>query len=692
MSGANSQVNLVGLDFDSIKNNLKTFLKSQDTFKDYNFEGSGMSVLLDVLAYNTQYNSFYLNMVANETFLDTALQRSSVVSQAKLLNYTPKSTVSPTAYIDIVVNGVTQSSLTLPVNTNFLSESVDGINYNFVTTKTLTENTVANTVTFTDVELKQGIPATYRFTVDSTTNPSYTFELPDSTIDVSTLSVSVQKSSSNSQFEVYTISNSYMSVNDNSKVFFLQESLNGNYEIIFGDGIIGKKLSDGNVVVVNYITSQGTSSSGANNFVLMDSVSGFGNASIYGKIKASQGKEKESIDSIKFQAPKTFSSQGRAVTKDDYINIIQSNNIGLTFDAVNVWGGEENEPPVYGQIFISLKPAGGYLITDTQKQRILNEVIKPVSVMTVQPTIVEPDYTYLQLNVNVLYDSTKTNIVRSQLIEDIKQSIVNFCNSTLNTFNSTFLESDLVSTIKSTNQSIITSEVDLKIQKKIYPNLTSPTTYKLNYGTQLQRGILLSGVSSSPTMQFRDKQNLSSIIDGIQIEEVPETTYGVESISIVNPGFGYQYPPTVTILGDGVGAKAISTITTSGQLKTITITSPGSGYTSAIAKVTPLSNDNTGQSGAISVNLAGRYGKLRLFYNNNEKVKIIYSEDIGTIDYYNGMITLNSFNPLEINDVFGRLTVATKPVSTIISSSKNRIITLDSSDPLSIVVNLTAKK
>lgn len=323
MAGANSQINLVGLDFDTIKTNLKTFLKSQDTFKDYNFEGSGMSILLDVLAYNTQYNSFYLNMVANETFLDTALQRSSVVSQAKLLNYTPKSTIAPTAYVDVVVTGVSQSSLTLPAYTNFLSESVDGTNFNFVTTETSVENTSANTVTFSDVELKQGIPVTYRFTVDSTTNPTYTFELPDSTIDTSSLLITVQQSSSNSFSEVYTNSESYLMLDGDSRVFFLQESLNGNYEVIFGDGILGKKLIDGNIVIASYISTQGTSAAGANNFVLMDSISGFTNTIVYSKTKASPGSEKESIDSIKFQAPKTFASQGRAVTKDDYITAIQ---------------------------------------------------------------------------------------------------------------------------------------------------------------------------------------------------------------------------------------------------------------------------------------------------------------------------------------------------------------------------------
>ena len=177
MAGANSNIQLSGLDFDDIKKNLRTFLQSQDTFKDYNFEGAGLSVLLDVLAYNTQYNAFYLNMVANEMFLDTALQRTSVVSHAKLMNYTPQSSIGSTANVDIYVSGVTADSLTLPAYTSFLSESIDGTNYNFITVDSITVDTGGNdTVTIPGITLKQGNPVSYSFTVDSVANPSYVFE------------------------------------------------------------------------------------------------------------------------------------------------------------------------------------------------------------------------------------------------------------------------------------------------------------------------------------------------------------------------------------------------------------------------------------------------------------------------------------------------------------------------------------
>ena len=336
---ANSSVSLVGLDFDSIKNNLIQYLQSQDTFKDYNFLGSGLNTLLDVLAYNTQYNAFYLNMVANEMFLDTALQRSSVVSHAKLLDYVPKSAIAPTSFTNVVFNGVTDSSFTIPAYTNFMSESINGINYNFVTTNNLTvnTNTTNNTATFNNVEIKQGLPTTYTFTVSSTTNPNYVFELPDADIDTSTIQVAVQVSSTNTSYQIFNESTTFLSLDGSSLVYFLDESLDGNYQISFGDGILGKQLSDGNIIKVGYIVTQGSSASGANNFVLMDSINqNYSSVVVTPIVPASNGSDKETIDSIKYQAPKSFAAQNRAVTKDDYITLIQQNTIGITFDAVNV--------------------------------------------------------------------------------------------------------------------------------------------------------------------------------------------------------------------------------------------------------------------------------------------------------------------------------------------------------------------
>ena len=689
---SNTNINITELDFSSIKSNFITYLQKQDVLKDYNYSGSALSTLLDVLAYNTQYNAYYLNMVANEMFLDSAIQRSSVVSHAKLMNYIPKSAIAPQAEITVSFSGVTTTTYTLPKFTSFMSQAVNGINYNFVTTTSNTVNVSAGTATFNNVIIKQGIPTTYSFTVDSNSNPKYVFQLPDTNIDTSTIAVSVQQSSSNSSYTVFTPATSYLTLNQNSNVYFLQEALNGKYEVYFGDGILGTKLSDGNIISVSYISTDGTMSAGANNFTLMDPLTGYtGSVSITPILAATHGGQKETIDSIKFQAPKSFTAQGRAVSKNDYVTAIQQNSLGISFDAVNVWGGEENNPPVYGQVFISIKPSGAYALTDTQKQRLVAEVIKPISVLTVQPTIVDPDYTYIKLVVNVYYDPSKTNQTAAQIQSGITTAIQNFGNSTLNTFNSTFNTYGLLNTIQNYNQSIITSEFKLNLQKKFFPSLSGATTTKLYYNSPLQPGIFGSGITSSPALQFLDTTNLSTIIDGVYIEEVPQATYGVDTISIINPGYGYQSTPTVTILGDGSGATATATIV-NGSITNINVTNSGNNYTQAIATITPSSGDTTGRLGSAIVNLQGRYGTLRTYYSNaNTSVKVILNSNAGTVDYQNGIVTLNSFNPYGINDPLGQLTITVTPTTDIVSSNYDRIITIDPYDPGAILVNVIAK-
>jgi len=689
MAGANSNIQVTDLDFNSIKNNLRTFLQSQPVLQDYNYEGSALSTLLDVLAYNTQYNAFYLNMVANEMFLDTALSRNSVVSQAKLLDYVPKSAIAPSATINLKINQVTQSSLTLPKFTNLLSEAIDGVNYNFVTTDSYTVNVQNNTATFNNVIIKQGIPTTQSYLVDSATNPNYIFTIPDVNIDTTTLVVSVQQSSTNSAYQVFTLAPSYLQLTGSDAVYFLQEGQNGNYQIYFGDGILGQQLVDGNIVGISYIVTAGPLATGANNFILLDSIAGYSNTSTFSVVATGQGGAKESISSIKFQAPKAFSSQNRAVTKEDYITLISQNNLGIKFDAVNVWGGQENNPPAYGQVYVALKPSGSYTLTDVQKQQIINEIITPISVMTVRPVIIDPDYTYIKVTANVRYDPKKTNYTSSQLQSLIVAAVNNFTSTTLNTFNSTFSSSALNTAIITADPSIVTADFSIQVQKKFYPNLTTPTTYNFYFNTPLQRGILLSGINSSPAVQFRDPSNASNIIDGIYIEEIPVQSVGVDSLSIINPGFGYQYPPTVTISGDGTGATAEAILNGNGQIKSIVVTNAGTGYTSALAVITNAANDTTGQLGAAVVILQGQYGQLRSYYNNALNVKTIFNNNVGTVDYVNGVVTLNSFGPLDVDNPLGQLTITANPTTTIISSAFNRIITVDPFDPLSVVVNIT---
>ena len=688
MAGENSNIQVTDLDFNLIKTNLKRYLQSQTTLQDYNYEGSALSTLLDILAYNTQYQAYYLNMVANEMFLDSALQRASVISHAKLLNYTPQSAAAPRAQIDLVMNNVTNSSLTLPIFTSFLSEAIDGVTYKFVTMNSVTENTnlANNTVTFNNLVIKQGEPVTLTFTYDSGANPTAIFELPDTDVDTTTITVSVQQSGSNTSTQVFTLVDDYLSLDNETTAYFLQEGNNGFYQIYFGDGILGKALTDGNVITVTYIITSGTSATGANNFVLMDTISGFSSGVVTPVLAATQGAEKETIESIKYTAPKSYSAQGRAVTKEDYIYLIQNNAGVFPIDAVNVWGGEENDPPVYGAIFIAIKPSGGFILTQTQKRIIEEQIIRPISVLTVQPRIIDVDYNYLVINSNVLYEPKLTSLTSSQLQTQVLTAIQGFARDTLNTFNSTFKLSSLIATVQGVSSSFVTNDATISLQKRIIPNLGSPTTYSLKYGTSLKKDIFGKSISATPTFQVLDS-NTNVLRDTVYLEETPASTTFVESISILNPGFGYTSTPIVTILGDGTGATARATVI-NGQVSSITVTSGGINYSQAIVQITSADGNGSLASG-VAV-LAGNKGTLRTYYFDNN-VKRILNANAGTVEYDTGIVTLTDFTITAVNNPLGILSIQAVPTSTIISSGRDKIITLDTTDPNAINVDIIAK-
>jgi len=690
---SNTNIQVASLDFSNIKQNFINYLQSQDTFKDYNFTGSALSTLLDVLAYNTQYNAFYLNMVANEMFLDSALQRSSVISHAKLMNYVPKSSIGAVALINVAFTGVSSATFSIPQYTNFMSEAINGVNYNYITTNQVSTGVINGNASFTSVELKQGTLANYTFTVDSSSNPQYIFEIPDTNIDTTTLVVSVQQSSSNSYSQIFNPTTDYLALTPTDPVYFLQEAINGNYQIYFGDGVLGQQLSDGNIVNVRYISTSGSAGGLANNFVLMDNFGSYSTITISatGGTPATQGTDKESIQSIKFQAPKAFSAQGRAVNKNDYITAIQQNTLGIPFDAVSVWGGEENVPPVYGQVFVSMKPTGGYDLTATQKQLIKEQVIKPISVLTVQPVIVDPDYTYLQVYANVVYQQSQTALTPTAMQTGLQGAVYNYAANNLNTFNSTFNSYLMLQYINDFDPSVISSDFSINVQKKIYPTLGTTQTYTLNYGATLQRGVYGSGVSSSPPIQVINPANTQLTLDGVYIEEVPTSTSSVQSISIVTTGYNYQQAPTILIQGDGYGANAYATIV-NGALSSVVVANSGIGYTSAVATVVPAIGDTSGQGGSLVVNLSGQYGSVRTYYNSNTAGKVVVNPNAGTIDYTNGIITLTGLDVVQVDNPLGELTVSAKPATTLISSSYNRIISIDPFDPTAVNITVTAKR
>jgi hypothetical protein len=688
MATANSGLQITNLDFGSIKSSLKTFLGQQDTLKDYNFDGSALSVLVDLLAYNTQYNAYYLNMVANEMFLDSSVQRNSVVSHAKMLNYIPRSAVSSKASIKLQVNQVGTSTLTLPKFTPFLSEAIDGVNYTFLTKDSTTVNVSANTAIFNNIEIAEGVAASAAFTVNTTSNPKLIFTISDANIDTSTLVVSVQDSSTSLVYNTYTRATDYVALTPTSKVYFLQEGMNGNYEIYFGDGILGATLIDGNVVNISYVSTSGTSAFGANSFSIMSSVGGYSNTVISPITSAFAGADKESITSIKYTAPKAYAAQGRAVTKEDYIYLIQNNSTNLPIESVSVWGGEENIPPVYGQIFCAVKPSGGLTLTPSQKDKLVTEVIKPISVLTVVPTIVDPDYTFVNITTNVLYDPKKTTYTGGQIKQLVINSINSFASTNLNTFNSTFKSPALITQIQTADPSIITNESTIRLQKKIYPKLNAKATYFLDFGVKLKRNYFNAGLSSSPDFSVTDVTAVNSVRTGVYFEEVPTTVGGIGTINITNQGFGYTKAPTVTIIGDGTGATAYAVLA-AGRIVSLVVTNPGFNYTQAIVQITPAEGDTSGALGYADAVLEGSLGTLRTYYYLNN-TKTILNSSAGTIDYSTGKVTLIDFSPLNINNSLGQFTISVVPDSTIVSSTYNKIIALDQYDPEALSVTVSA--
>lgn len=676
------------LDFDDIKTNLKNFLKQQSEFQDYDFEGSGLSVLLDILAYNTHYNAYYINMMANESFLDTALLRNSVVSHAKKLGYTPRSVSSSMAVVNVTIDSgnSTPGYLTLPRGYVFLSDEIDGRSYSFVTLENFSVGKSANNFIFTNVPIYEGTLTSYSYVHDQSTNPTQTFTLPDTNIDTKTLTVSVQPSTSNTDVTVFNLSSDLVSQESDSEVYFLQEGLDGKYQIYFGDDVFGKKLPDGALVNLQYVVSSGSAPNSANNFVSTAAVSGFSNIVVNPQVQASGGAERESVDEIKFAAPLQSLSQNRAVTKNDYIKLIQQKY--PAFEAVNVWGGEDNDPPVYGRVFVAAKPRLGFEVTDTVKDFVENEILKPISILTVTPEMVDVDYNFLKVQSDVVYDRNKTTLTDNDLKDSLRSIILDYCDRNLNKFNTFFNYSGLETLIQNYNKAIISNEVELLIGKKFRPDLIQSNSYTLDYGVPLNKGAITENFFSTPDFTMIDEEGVSR---QCFFEEVPSSFSGLESVIITNGGFNYTTTPTIEIVGDGEGARATSTIV-NGKVSKITVTSPGIGYTTATIRII----GGGGSSASAVPVLEGRYGQIRISYYKvddvtGEYTKIVLNRNrnfgvAGRIDYVLGRIVIEDFGPTAVNNDFGDITVYMRPASNIIESKLNKMLVIDANDPTSVVV------
>jgi len=464
------------LDFENIKASLRRFLSNQNEFKDYDFEGSSLSILLDLLSYNTHYLAYNANFVANEMFLDTAELRSSVASLAKLVGYTPNSARAPIADLRLVINDGSGSTISVPAGTKFTT-TIDDVSYSFVSIDNKTITPVDGVYTLQSLNVYEGTYVNYNYTVD-TADVDQRFLIPSDRVDTTTLKVSIQNSVSDTTTNTFTKATSITELDSTSKVYFLQEAEDGQYEIYFGDGVIGQALTDGNIITISYVVTNKTEANGASSFSISGSISGFTNITITVNSDAQGGSEPEAISSIKQNVPNFYAAQDRAVTVEDYK--VKVKELYANTQAVSAWGGEDNDTPFYGRVYISILPATGSNLTDATKTSLVTQ-LKKYSVASVTPVIVDPETTYILLTTTVKYDEQATTKSSDTLKSDVTTTITNYNLNTLQKFDSMFRHSKLIGLIDDTDNSILSNVTTIKFRKSFVPTLGSSTKYTISF-------------------------------------------------------------------------------------------------------------------------------------------------------------------------------------------------------------------
>ena len=610
------------LDFDLIKQNLKTYLKDQPIFKDFDFEGAGINIILDLLAYNTHYQAFYANMVANEAFLDSAILRNSAVSIAKKLGYTPRSIKASQVFVDIefangnnaepqlLLNRVKNGTAFVNRGDVFRGKFPGGSFFDFIAADDYKLKIIDGIIKATSVKLLEGSLKTYSFVVNSF-DPSQRFVLPSNNIDIDTIRVRIQNSVNDSTgiLDIWSRATDVTSLNSDSYVYFLQESEDGRYEIYFGDGIVGKALENGNVVNVEYLATNGSLANNCKSFTYTTGqISAFASPRTTGRATAITtvldssnnftssfgGAPAESLDSIKYYAPRNYQSRERAVTAEDYKTILVS-EFNDTIDSFFVWGGEENDPPAYGKVFISIKPKNGKKISLIEKLAIEKTVLGKRNLVTITPEVVDPDYIYLEITTNTMYDQTKTNLNMDGLRELITNRIREYETFYLFKFGKDFRASKFIANIDSVNSSTTGTSLSLKLQKRIEPFLSKPSSYTIKFYNSLLHPI-----------------------DGY-------------TPILSSNSFGYQDKTSSAIVKPNVDAY--------------------------------LDDDG--------------YGNVRI-YKIDGASKVYLDTRVGTINYATGVITLNNFKPEYIKPkTESEIKITVVPQKQDVKALRNQIITVD---------------
>lgn len=595
------------LDFDAIKTSLKDFLRNQDKFKDYDFEGSGMNILLDLLAYNTHYQAFYANMVANETFIDSAVKRQSVVSLAKQLGYTPRSYRASTATIDIVWSNPSaafRASVArgeVFVNRGDIFTATGGGSvFTFIPIENYKVVAEGNDCVVRNMEIKEGRLQTFTYVVNAS-DTSQRFIIPDARVDTSTLRVRVTRSPKDTTgiLDIWTPVSDINSVDGGTNAYFLQEIDKQRYEVQFGDGIVGRKPDDGNAILLEYLVTRGNEANGIQIFKYNGSITTAGTTPTVSVVLNEQGvlqtsyggSEPEDIDSIRYYAPRNYQAQERTVTAEDYKTILTREYTSA--DSIQVWGGEESDPPQYGKVLIAIKPQGASRLSTLEKLSIQNTILQKKNVLGINPEVVDPDYVYIVLNMLVRYNSGLTTLTAKDIERLVNESITSYASEKLGKFGLNFRFSKFLAFIDGINQSITSTDADLRIQKRFEPIIGNPGVY---------------------TIKFNFDNQLYHPVDGYP--------------PILNStGFGYVDPSTGT-------------------------------------EVDAYMDDDG-------------YGNIRIYKQVGEE-KVYLVTEAGTVDYFNGTISLTNFNPTYILPTTStEIAITVVPVSTDVFTRRNQIILFD---------------
>ena len=485
MATKSSQINITELDFDAISDNLKAYLKGQEKLKDYNFEGSTMSTLIDLLAYASHIGAVNTNIAASELFLDSAQIRKNVVSRAKDLGFTPASEKCSSAIIDIALKNVTNADGTFPtlsemtIPRGHVFQTVfDGVSYDFVTTDTNKPTQNGSTYNYSGVEISQGTYMVDSFVYDRQIKNSK-FVLSNERVDRSKLSIVVN---SGGVSETYALSTDISTITTTSKVYYTQENEEGYLEVYFGDGVLGKELLDGDIITATYIVVDTDHADGAKTFSQITSINGFSNSTVTTTTQASGGAEKESIESIKFKANKFFTSQNRLVTLNDYKAKVSEYYPNA--DAVAVWGGEDNDPPQYGKVFLAIKPKNSDYLTEVEKAEVVRK-LNGLNMVTVRPEIINPEIIKILISTTFKYNNNFTTLSKGELEQLVNTTINQYDDDNLSNFDAIFRHSNLVKNIDETDTSILSNITNIRLKKATNITVNKKIGYVNDFGNAL---------------------------------------------------------------------------------------------------------------------------------------------------------------------------------------------------------------